>query len=304
MPIIDLISRHALVFLLGIVLLVLLVAAATLFLARLAWRSRDAIWAQVAQVVRWIGRFPPVRWARNRFPRMAAATSFRRLTATGFLELYLAGGLLLSAGLLLFLSLGEDILEKSGLVAFDTQLAAALQNTIAQRQLSFLTPITILGNGTTLTIIGVIVALLLLLRRERTLALGWIITLLGSGILNMVLKASFHRVRPEYSTIGGWSFPSGHAMGSFVAYGMVAYLAAVFLPRRPAQLVAGLLLLLVLLIGFSRIYLGVHYFSDVVAGYSAAVVWLAVCISGTEVARLRGRKVRTFASPEGMAGEA
>ncbi len=154
-----------------------------------------------------------------------------------------------------------------------------------------------MGNGTTLTIIGVMVALLLLLRRERTLALGWIITLFGSGILNLVLKASFHRVRPEYATIGGWSFPSGHAMGSFVAYGMVAYLAAVFLPRRPAQLVAGLLLLLVLLIGFSRIYLGVHYFSDVVAGYSAAVVWLAVCISGLEVARLRGRRAATFAAP-------
>lgn len=297
MPLVDLIGRHALEFLIGIITFVLLLAAAIVFLARLAYRIREDIWGQVSRVVNWVARLPPVRWFTKRFPRLAGLLSLRRLTATGFLELYLAAGLLLSVGTLLFLSLGEDILEKSGLVAFDLQLSAALQNTITQHQLRFLTPITLLGNGTTLGFIGVVVGVALLLTRYRTLALGWGFTLVGAGVLNVVLKASFHRVRPEYAKIGGWSFPSGHAMGSFVAYGMLAYLGAVFLPRLAAQLVAIGLLLLVLLIGFSRIYLGVHYFSDVIAGYSAAVVWLAVCISGIEVARLRGRKVASFATP-------
>ncbi|MEO8199584.1 MAG: phosphatase PAP2 family protein [Gemmatimonadota bacterium] len=303
MPIVDLISRHALEFLIGIVTLALLCAAAVLFLAQLAWKGREQIWACVAGTVGWIKHVPPVRWFAGKFPRIAGALSLQRLTATGFLELYLAAGLLLSAGTLLFLSLGEDILEKSGLVAFDLQLATALQNTITQKQLAFLIPITRLGNGATLTVLGLVVGTLLLVRKQRTLAIGWLLTLFGAGVLNVVLKASFHRVRPEYATIGGWSFPSGHAMGSFVAYGMLAYLGAIFLPRRPAQIMAGVLFLLVLLIGFSRLYLGVHYFSDVVAGYSAAVVWLAVCVSGTEVARLRGLRVKAFApSSAGGAG--
>jgi undecaprenyl-diphosphatase len=289
MPIVDFIGRHAPALLLGIATFVLLVGAAVLFLARYAYRRRDAIWNGVAQTVRQVQKLPPISWISRRFPGVGKVVR-QRLTTTRFLELYLAAGFLLSAGTLVFLALAEDVLETSRLVAFDHELARALQNTIPQQQLSFLRTVTVLGNGTTLSAIGVIVGLVLILKKERIVALGWAVTLIGSGILNMVLKASFHRVRPEYSSIGGWSFPSGHAMGSFVTYGMLAFLAAVYLPRRAAQMIAILLLLLVLLIGVSRLYLGVHYFSDVLAGYCAAVVWLAVCISAVQAARHRDRK--------------
>jgi undecaprenyl-diphosphatase len=100
----------------------------------------------------------------------------------------------------------------------------------------------------------------------------------------------FHRTRPTWDvpllTARGWSFPSGHAMGSLVAYGMLAYLLVRDPKGRPPRMaiVAGAVTL-VLLIGLSRMYLGVHYFSDVVGGYAAGMVWLAACITGLEVAR-------------------
>ena len=90
-------------------------------------------------------------------------------------------------------------------------------------------------------------------------------------------------------TARGWSFPSGHAMGSLVAYGMLAYLLLreTHLGRHQRMLVIISAALLVLLIGLSRLYLGVHYFSDVIGGYAAGVVWLAACISGLEIVRRR-----------------
>ena len=81
-------------------------------------------------------------------------------------------------------------------------------------------------------------------------------------------------------------------MGSLVAYGMIAYLVIAEWPRWSVRLaVIGGVTLLVLLIGLTRLYLGVHYFSDVVGGYAAGAVWLATCISACEVARRRSRSV-------------
>ena len=96
-----------------------------------------------------------------------------------------------------------------------------------------------------------------------SLLAGWAAALIGTALLNTTLKAVVQRLRPQlpepWITETGWSFPSGHAMGSLVAYGFLAYLLTQMspaeFPRRTAVMV---LATLVLLIGFSRIYLGVH----------------------------------------------
>jgi membrane-associated phospholipid phosphatase len=81
-------------------------------------------------------------------------------------------------------------------------------------------------------------------------------------------------------------------MGSLVAYGMLAYLLVREVHGRRRRLaVIACATLLILLIGLSRMYLGVHYFSDVIGGYAAGVVWLAACISGLEVVRRRPRSL-------------
>ncbi len=99
--------------------------------------------------------------------------------------------------------------------------------------------------------------------RRWSLLLGWVAALVGTGLLNGNLKGFFRRLRPRlpepWVTEPGWSLPSGHAMGSFVAYGFLAYLLTRITPAHfPRRKATALLAILVLLIGFSRIYLGVH----------------------------------------------
>jgi membrane-associated phospholipid phosphatase len=116
----------------------------------------------------------------------------------------------------------------------------------------------------------------------------------GSTLLNWLLKGFFQRPRPHFAhplvIETSYSFPSGHAMESFVVYGMVAYLAVLWLRSWEVRVAAVCgAALVVVLIGFSRVYLGVRYFSDVVAGYAAGGVWLGALITGAETMR-RGDK--------------
>ena len=86
-----------------------------------------------------------------------------------------------------------------------------------------------------------------------------------------LLKTIFHRARPTYASefhMTSWSFPSGHAMDSLIVYGLFAYWLAEAKPAARRPIFAGAAVL-VGAIGFARIYLGVHYLSDVIAGYSA-----------------------------------
>jgi len=135
------------------------------------------------------------------------------------------------------------------------------------------------------------VALLLAARREWIVLAGWLAAFAGGGLLDVVLKLVIRRPRPPGAAAFlqhfSWSFPSGHAMASLIGYGMLAYvLTLLWIHRRSAQIAVVLgAALLIIVIGFSRLYLGVHYFSDVVGGYAAGVLWLSACISGLEVAR-------------------
>lgn len=140
-------------------------------------------------------------------------------------------------------------------------------------------------------------AVLLVRARRWTLFAGWAVTFLGSFLLNGVLKRLIHRPRPAgadaWLTAHSWSFPSGHAMNSLVAFGMVAWLLVVFRVHDRAgraAVIAGCALLAVV-IGLTRLYLGVHYLSDVLAGWAAGILWLSACVSGLEVTRRMPRRV-------------
>jgi undecaprenyl-diphosphatase len=113
--------------------------------------------------------------------------------------------------------------------------------------------------------------------RTRT-AVMLAITMAGVAALDVVLKHAFHRPRPVAffgATPSSYSFPSGHALGSLCFYGMLAAILAGRARTRGAKFCVWMAAaLLVGMIGFSRIYLGVHYPSDVIAGYCAAAVWL------------------------------
>ena len=125
----------------------------------------------------------------------------------------------------------------------------------------------------------------------------WLLTLtvaVGGGMLiNSVLKAAYERVRPRFDdpllVLSSFSFPSGHTAGAVLFYGVLAaYLVSRFYDRRArAACVAGAGVMVVL-VALSRMYLGVHYLSDVVAAACASTVWLVLCLAGGH-ALVRGR---------------
>lgn len=139
-------------------------------------------------------------------------------------------------------------------------------------------------------------ALLLWKRHLPRLAVFLIVTTAGGGLLNTALKLAVDRPRPSFvdpvATAGGRSFPSGHAMASTVVYGalLLVVLPAVSRSRRPL-VVAGAALT-VLLIGFSRLALGVHYLSDVVGGYVIGCAWLAASTAAFSTWRVNGPRTR------------
>jgi membrane-associated phospholipid phosphatase len=121
-------------------------------------------------------------------------------------------------------------------------------------------------------------------RRLEVSTLG--LAAVGAIGLNYVLKVRFGRARPALwkwiVDVGHYSFPSGHAMISIVIYGFIAYILAKQFPQWRGQIFA-LAVVLIVSIGLSRLYLGVHWPTDVAAGYAAGLVWLIVCILSLEL---------------------
>ncbi|MGK8524951.1 phosphatase PAP2 family protein [Nocardia asteroides] len=146
--------------------------------------------------------------------------------------------------------------------------------------LNILTGVTDLGGTGTLVLVLAVGGLWLLLRRLPRLAVYLVLTGAGGLILNPVVKELVGRLRPVvetpvYST-GGWSFPSGHAMGSLVCYGVVLLVFAPILQPRPRRVLTGFVVLLVAAVGLTRIALGAHYLTDVLAGWLLGSLWLVL----------------------------
>lgn len=141
----------------------------------------------------------------------------------------------------------------------------------------FMKIITSLSNTGVIVLIATIITLVLY-QKNKKVALTIPINLALAAILNQILKFLFHRPRPtgyRLLEIGGYSFPSGHAMASMAFYGFLIYLAHKFIKNNMLKnLIIILNILIIILIGISRVYLGVHYCSDVLVGYSISIIYL------------------------------
>jgi undecaprenyl-diphosphatase len=137
------------------------------------------------------------------------------------------------------------------------------------------------------------IAVVVLWRKHRLLAQTWIAAEMGGSIVDFVLKEAVRRQRPPYSSaylyFHSYSFPSGHAMGATIALGMLAFAIHQTHRDRPglAALAYAAAAALTFLICATRVYLGVHFPSDVIGGVFAGLAWLAVCLTGAHVARGR-----------------
>lgn len=232
-------------------------------------------------------------WSLRRYaiPRPSSA-----LPPALFLMLWLALGFGVVVGAALsFAELADALDTEQELGAFDEAFSLALRQSVSRSSLQVFAWLTQLGDAATLIALGIAVGLMLVLRNKRWLALGWSLALLGNAVLNPLLKQVFERVRPVHehglTVAEGWSFPSGHASGSVVAYGMLAYVLIRMLPAAwhlPLVLLASALAFTT---GASRVFLQVHWPSDVMAGFATGSAWLAVCIGSIELTRYYRKRV-------------
>jgi len=152
---------------------------------------------------------------------------------------------------------------------------------------NFMINITKFGD-TNFVIMFVIIMFLLILFvvRKKILSLVFLFSVVGIVCINQLLKFTVRRIRPDVNKlieIGGYSFPSGHAMVSVVLYGLLAYISYKVIKRKWFRnIIIFINILLIFLICISRIYLGVHYFSDIVVGFLISVLFLIGIINFLE----------------------
>lgn len=215
------------------------------------------------------------------------------------LVLALALGLAL-AGIWLFAWLAGDViqgttraLDERVLIWMDAH-ATPVRDRIALQ-------ITSVGNGAVVVTITLFISLFLWVLRYRLAAMLLVIAIAGADLANRVLKAVFERPRPElfvpetpFARPLSASFPSGHATAAMALYLMLAFLLSRLGGRGWFRVVVIVLAsTLVIAIGVSRMYLGVHYPSDVIGGYLIGFIWVTFCILGFEAVEAgRGRGIR------------
>ena len=283
---------------LAILALVLLAALAVAAVAGVRWLRRNGEWISGAITRRWqriasLPRFAAFRARHERLWVFVAA----RFARGEYLGLHLTIGFLVSVlALWSFAAITEDVLSHDPLTLLDLRVLAMFRSHATPLGDRIGTAVSLVGSPVAMMVLAVVVALVLALRRWWIVLWAWVAAFAGGGALDSALKTMIHRPRPAGAAAflhgASFSFPSGHAMGSLIGYGMLAYLLIAFwaMPRRRlAAAIGTAALLLVVLISLSRLYLGVHYFSDVVGGLAAGTVWLTACISGVEIAlRQRG----------------
>jgi membrane-associated phospholipid phosphatase len=218
-----------------------------------------------------------------------------RLSFLQYLSIHLIVGLVISFVCLgVFAKLAEEILEQEWVVSVDNVVANAFHANATPLATEFFLAVTRFGLEI-LWIITMLFGIYFIYKRQWAYLLMLVVTIGGGQLLNSSLKLFFSRPRPTFHdpiiTALNYSFPSGHAMLSFITYGLLAYFLVIKTPTRPRKLlIVTAAMLLITLIGFSRIYLGVHYVSDVVAGFAAGGFWLSTCITAIYYIRHRYHK--------------
>ncbi|MDQ6651753.1 MAG: phosphatase PAP2 family protein [Acidobacteriota bacterium] len=208
-----------------------------------------------------------------------------RFPAKSYLGVQLVIGILIFAGMTLILGeISEDVINHEPLTIADAQLSTWLHTHASPALTTFLWIVTSLHSTLAVSSVAIILGLYLLWRRQPYwLAALWL-SVFGGMLLNKLLKFAFHRARPHFNdpilTLTSYSFPSGHTMMATVLYGaLAAFLVAKTRSWRWRALVILSAGLLIALVGFSRIYLGAHYLSDVLGAIAEGLAWLSLCLT-------------------------
>ncbi len=230
------------------------------------------------------------------FPPASRAHAFirARLSPGGVFGLRLTlGSMALVVASWLFGAITEDVVTGDPLTLVDVEVANWLH---AHAVPSITGPMLLISNlfGVAgVSVLALLLALILIWKRNWQWLWALVLVVPGGMLLNVLIKVAVARPRPVFGdpllTLTSYSFPSGHAVAATCFCGLLV--AMVFSASRDMRwraLAASTAILLVILVGFSRIYLGVHYLSDVLAGFAEGLAWLALCL--TSLAALRRRR--------------
>ncbi|MBV6622600.1 MAG: phosphatase PAP2 family protein [Rivularia sp. (in: Bacteria)] len=186
--------------------------------------------------------------------------------------------------------LSEDVWEKEAF-AFDKTILLWIHQFANPTWDNIMVNITRIGDPTTVVTITIITFVILWWKRYRQEAKVFALNALGGAILSYGLKLAFSKPRPQlWQQIiieKTYSYPSGHALGSMVLYGFIAYLLASHYPKS-AKIIYTFAVVLIGAIGLSRLYLGVHWPTDVIAGYGVGYLWLIFSITMLKLQKSRG----------------
>jgi undecaprenyl-diphosphatase len=231
----------------------------------------------------------------SRFPKQTAFVK-SRLSPEGYLGLNLTiGAFLLIGATWVFGAIAEDVVTGEPLTIWDIRFSAWLHLHAVRPLTTVLLFVTNLHSTLGVALITIALSLFLIRRRHRYWLLALLLSVFGGMLLNVLLKNAFHRARPQFAdpilTLTSYGFPSGHTMAATTLYGVLCAFLVSKIDRWPTRLltISGLTFL-VLLVGFSRIYLGVHYLSDVLGAMAEGMAWLALCLTAVDTMQRRQRQ--------------
>lgn len=199
------------------------------------------------------------------------------------LKVQLLWAFIISVISLIGFSLMAIVISRHNILAFDSTIISYIQGMETPTLTAIMKFFTFIGSASSIIVIALVVMFFLykVLHHRSELVL-FSIVVIGAPILDGILKNFFHRARPDLHRlieIGGYSFPSGHAMSAMAMYGILAFLLWRHIPSRFGRSLLILLsAIMIFMIGISRVYLGVHYPSDIIGGYFASGFWLAAAI--------------------------
>ena len=206
-----------------------------------------------------------------------------------YLGWHLVIGLLVFAATTLILGeIAEDIINGEPITVADAHLSMWLHTHSSPHLTAVFLFITAFGFTVLVICVTLIAGLYLLWRRQTYwLAAVWL-SVFGGILLNKFLKYIFHRPRPHFDdpilALTSYSFPSGHTMAATVLYGVLAALLVAKIKRRSFRVLVILgAMLLIGLVGFSRMYLGAHYLSDVLGAIAEGLAWLSLSLTVVHV---------------------
>jgi len=196
------------------------------------------------------------------------------------------------AALWLFTEVADNVIDRDKLSSFDAQVLVLLAPWRTPTGLSIASALSRFGTTPIMSLLALVLILVRYRRNWLAVAVGWTLVMGGGKLMELMLKHTFQRNRPIGALLHlsdpSYSYPSGHAMGAMIGYGMLTYLVLLRVKRPPARVLITVIgALIIIAIGTSRLVLAVHYFTDVVGGYAAGAVWLALSLAAVEAARER-----------------